>query len=301
SSYIELGELKSLRSLDLSGNLLPYSSLTVISKIRSLTHLRFYDLNLDAFPLEICKHLHHLKLLGLSNNNLKCLPKEIVNFTKLQELYLKENRFEHFPLELCQLFIPDEISSLQNLSQFYLACNKLTMVPDSLSKCYKLSVLDLSTNKLHKLPRSLKQLTEMKEFSISGNALAGFPRPLRHWKSLTVIYLKNCGLKVLWAWLGGRDMAWWAWQRKDTAKNPFPPQPTNLLSSSILLCRATKEDPVDQLGLGRQRIDGGGASKRRYLPVVQTTQNFRYRFSRTGQNLLNTIFGIKVKVQNLTC
>uniref|UniRef100_A0A670ZSP3 Cilia- and flagella-associated protein 299 n=1 Tax=Pseudonaja textilis TaxID=8673 RepID=A0A670ZSP3_PSETE len=49
---------------------------------------------------------------------------------------------------------------------------------------------------------------------------------------------------------------------KDTAKSPFPPHPTNLLSSSLLLCRATKEDPADQLGPERQRIDGGRASQR---------------------------------------
>uniref|UniRef100_A0A8C5RG33 nitric-oxide synthase (NADPH) n=1 Tax=Laticauda laticaudata TaxID=8630 RepID=A0A8C5RG33_LATLA len=81
----------------------------------------------------------------------------------------------------------------------------------------------------------------------------------------------------------------WAWQGKDTAKSPFPPHPTNLLSRSILLGRATKEDPADQLGLnGRRRIDGvGGASQRWHWQVLQTTQNFCYWFSRTGQNLLN--------------
>uniref|UniRef100_A0A8C5RK10 Tr-type G domain-containing protein n=1 Tax=Laticauda laticaudata TaxID=8630 RepID=A0A8C5RK10_LATLA len=49
---------------------------------------------------------------------------------------------------------------------------------------------------------------------------------------------------------------------KDTAKSPFPPHPTNLLFSSVLLCRATKEGPADQLGLnGRQRRDRSRASQ----------------------------------------
>uniref|UniRef100_A0A670ZBZ6 Betacellulin n=1 Tax=Pseudonaja textilis TaxID=8673 RepID=A0A670ZBZ6_PSETE len=51
-------------------------------------------------------------------------------------------------------------------------------------------------------------------------------------------------------------------QGKDTVKSPFPQYPTNQLSSSILLCRATKEDPANQLGLRRQGIDGGRASQR---------------------------------------
>uniref|UniRef100_A0A8C5SLE5 RNA binding protein, mRNA processing factor 2 n=1 Tax=Laticauda laticaudata TaxID=8630 RepID=A0A8C5SLE5_LATLA len=64
------------------------------------------------------------------------------------------------------------------------------------------------------------------------------------------------------------------------------PHPTNLLSSSFLLCRATKGDPADHLGLnGRQRIDGvDRASQRGYF--LQTTQNFHYWFSRTCQNQL---------------
>uniref|UniRef100_A0A670YWD3 Chloride voltage-gated channel 2 n=1 Tax=Pseudonaja textilis TaxID=8673 RepID=A0A670YWD3_PSETE len=70
-------------------------------------------------------------------------------------------------------------------------------------------------------------------------------------------------------------MALWEWQGKDTVKSTFPPYSSNLLSSSVLLCRATKEGPADQLGLnGRRRIDGGGASQRWDLPVLQTTQNF---------------------------
>uniref|UniRef100_A0A8C5S603 Phenylalanine zipper domain-containing protein n=1 Tax=Laticauda laticaudata TaxID=8630 RepID=A0A8C5S603_LATLA len=76
--------------------------------------------------------------------------------------------------------------------------------------------------------------------------------------------------------------------REGYCKIPFPPQPTNLLSSFVLLCRATTEDPANQLGLGRQRIDGSRANQRWYLPVLQTIQNVLYRFSRAVQNLLNS-------------
>uniref|UniRef100_A0A8C6XMK2 ABC-type glutathione-S-conjugate transporter n=1 Tax=Naja naja TaxID=35670 RepID=A0A8C6XMK2_NAJNA len=64
------------------------------------------------------------------------------------------------------------------------------------------------------------------------------------------------GFSFFYYWFCGCGLV--AWQRKDTVKSPFPAHPTNLLSSSVLLCRATKEDPANQLGLGRQRIDGVG-------------------------------------------
>uniref|UniRef100_A0A8C6XW96 SRCR domain-containing protein n=1 Tax=Naja naja TaxID=35670 RepID=A0A8C6XW96_NAJNA len=72
--------------------------------------------------------------------------------------------------------------------------------------------------------------------------------------------IQSFSLPVLWAWLGECGLV--AWQGKVTAKSPFPPHPTNLLSSSVLLCRATKKDPADKLGLGRQRIDWGAGPVR---------------------------------------
>lgn len=89
----ELGDLKCLLSLDLSNNPLSCSSLTVISKLQSLRQLRLYKTNLHEISVQICEYLHCVELLGLSDNNLKCLPKEIVNLTKLKEIYLQKNRF----------------------------------------------------------------------------------------------------------------------------------------------------------------------------------------------------------------
>uniref|UniRef100_A0A8C5RJE0 Dynamin 1 n=1 Tax=Laticauda laticaudata TaxID=8630 RepID=A0A8C5RJE0_LATLA len=65
-------------------------------------------------------------------------------------------------------------------------------------------------------------------------------------------------LPVLWAWLGRHGLVGMAAEgyckipvpspllvEGYVAKSPFPPQPTNLLSSSVLLCRATKGDTAD--------------------------------------------------------
>ncbi|XP_064373242.1 leucine-rich repeat and IQ domain-containing protein 4 [Dromaius novaehollandiae] len=207
----ELGELKCLRSLDLSNNPLSYSSLPVISKLQALRQLRLYKVNLHEIPVQICKYLHHVELLGLSDNNLKCLPKELVNLTQLREIYLQKNRFESFPMELCHMvnleiidleqnlvsLIPEEVGSLTNLVKLFLAFNNLFSIPDTLQHCQKLAVLDLSHNLLHKLPQGLKNLTEMEELGLSGNNLEKLPHEICSWMSLSLVYLRNTGLHTV--------------------------------------------------------------------------------------------------------
>jgi len=88
----ELGELKCFLSSDLGNNLLPCSLLLVISKLQFFCQLRLHKTNLHEIPVQICEYLHHVELVGLSHNNLKCLPKETVNLTKLQEIYLQKKQ-----------------------------------------------------------------------------------------------------------------------------------------------------------------------------------------------------------------
>ncbi|KAM6064415.1 leucine-rich repeat and IQ domain-containing protein 4 isoform 2-T2 [Theristicus caerulescens] len=207
----ELGELKCLLSLDLSNNPLSCSSLPVISKLQSLRQLRLYKTNLHEIPVQICEYLHHVELLGLSDNNLKCLPKEIVNLTKLKEIYLQKNRFKSIPKELCHIanleiidleqnlisFIPEEVGFLTNLVKLFLASNNLSSIPPTLQHCQKLAVLDLSHNLLHKLPPGLKNLTEMRVLRLSANSLEKFPRQICCWPSLSRVYLRNTGLRTV--------------------------------------------------------------------------------------------------------
>lgn len=208
---LQLGKLSRLEGLDLSDNPILPSWVPILSSIRSLRQLRLYRTQVGEIPTEICKHLHHLELLGLSGNRLKSLPKEIVNQTKLRELYLKQNQFEVFPPELCVLrnlviidldenrltALPEEIGRLTRLQKFYVARNSLQGLPESLGQCNQLSVLDLSYNRLHSLPRSLGGLSEMAEAGLSGNPLEKVPRLVCKWTSLQLLYLRNTGLRSL--------------------------------------------------------------------------------------------------------
>ncbi|KAM6127507.1 LOW QUALITY PROTEIN: leucine-rich repeat and IQ domain-containing protein 4 [Phoenicopterus ruber ruber] len=204
----EQGELKCLLSLDLSNNPLSCSSLPVICNLQSLRQLRLNETNLHRIPLQICEYLHHVELLGLSDNNLKCLPKEIANLTKLKEIYLQKNRFKSFPKDLCHIanleiidleqnlisLIPEQVGFLANLVKLFLAFNNLSSIPPTLQHCQKLAVLDLSHNLLHKLPPGLKNLTEMRVLRLSANILEKFPHQICCWPSLSHVYLRNTGL-----------------------------------------------------------------------------------------------------------
>lgn len=87
-----------------------------LSKLQSLRQLWLYKTNLHETPVQNCEYLHHVELLGLSDNNLKCLPKEIVNLPKLKEIYLQKNRFGNFPKELCHIANLDTTDLEQNQS-----------------------------------------------------------------------------------------------------------------------------------------------------------------------------------------
>lgn len=207
----ELGKLGSLEGLDLSHNPLLSSSLPVLSGLRRLRELRLYHTGLAEIPIVICKFLHHLELLGLSGNHLRSLPKELVNQTKLREIYLKQNQLEVFPAELCVLtnleiidldenklaVIPEEIGNLKRLQKFYLAYNSLPVLPEALGHCSQLSVLDLSYNRLHSIPHTLAELVGMTEIGLSGNHLEKVPRLVCKWTSMHLLYLCNTGLRGL--------------------------------------------------------------------------------------------------------
>uniref|UniRef100_A0A8C5RTT3 Ubiquitin-like domain-containing protein n=1 Tax=Laticauda laticaudata TaxID=8630 RepID=A0A8C5RTT3_LATLA len=94
--------------------------------------------------------------------------------------------------------------------------------------------------------RTLLACSWLRVGRVCGDTQAGFGTVV----GCNFFYYQFCGYGLV-------GVVWWAWQGKDTATSPFLPLPTDLLSSSILLCRATKEDPADQLVLnGRQRKDG---------------------------------------------
>jgi Leucine-rich repeat (LRR) protein len=113
----EIGNLPSLKVLDLSGN--DFTALP--QSLRKLNHLEelylndeknlFHNQNNQSLNLPL-----NLRILHLENDNLKNVPKEIYELKKLEQLFLNDNNFNQ---------IPKEMKSLKNLKQLDFHNNKI--------------------------------------------------------------------------------------------------------------------------------------------------------------------------------
>ncbi|KAI4487352.1 hypothetical protein M0804_005501 [Polistes exclamans] len=145
-------------------------------------------LNRKSFDLQILR-LNNLKVLNLSNNQIKSLPKDLGSMPHLQELILSGNRFgidantkwdwldqDNIRKNLCLLDltsnslieIPDKIGKLHGLVNLKLGINLLTVLPQSMRKLTSLRYLDLSNNSLQYLPEGIRKL-QLSEINIAGN------------------------------------------------------------------------------------------------------------------------------------
>ncbi len=117
---IEIGFLKKLKVLDLSGNdfkTLPKS----FSGLTNLEELFLNDeKNMNLYEnIEIISLLPHLRVLHLENDNLSNLPKNIFKLTNLETLFLNHNNFKQ---------IPKHIKGLDHLK--YLDLNDNKIIPE---------------------------------------------------------------------------------------------------------------------------------------------------------------------------
>jgi len=113
----EIGNLPSLKVLDLSGN--DFTALP--QSLRKLNHLEelylndeknlFHNQNNQSLNLPL-----NLRILHLENDNLKNVPKEIYELKKLEQLFLNDNNFNQ---------IPKEMKSMKNLKQLDFHNNKI--------------------------------------------------------------------------------------------------------------------------------------------------------------------------------
>lgn len=113
----EIGNLPSLKVLDLSGN--DFTALP--QSLKKLNHLEelylndeknlFHNQNNQSLNLPL-----NLRILHLENDNLKNVPKEIYELKKLEQLFLNDNNFNQ---------IPKEMKSMKNLKQLDFHNNKI--------------------------------------------------------------------------------------------------------------------------------------------------------------------------------
>jgi Leucine-rich repeat (LRR) protein len=147
--------------------------------------------NLTSFPIEILSLVDSLEILDLSDNQLKTLPAELKQLTKLKIIFASNNLFETLPeiLGLCKNlemvgFKANKIKQVPEnslppkLRWLILTDNQITSLPDSLGERPKMQKLALAGNLLTQLPANLALLHNLELVRISANQLTHFPDQL---------------------------------------------------------------------------------------------------------------------------
>jgi Leucine-rich repeat (LRR) protein len=185
-----IGNLKSLKSLELSNNSISGVIPTQLGSISSLENLWLRSNLLSGNIPRQLGNLSNLKKLFLSNNQLTgAIPKELGNLSNLQLLYLQRNKLT--------FSIPKEIGKLQKLTQLSLSGNSLTgQIPLELGNMTSLDILRLTENQLTgAIPKELSKLVNLDELHLSLNKLSGpVPVELGNLKNLTKLRLFNNSL-----------------------------------------------------------------------------------------------------------
>ncbi|CAN8313500.1 unnamed protein product [Cochlearia groenlandica] len=181
---LEIGDCKTLRSLDLSQNLLTGEIPHTLANLPVLTSL---DLTGNNFSGEIPAsfgRFESLEVLSLVYNLLDgAIPPFLGNVTSLKMLNLSYNPFR-------PSLIPPELGNLTNLEVMWLTeCNLIGEIPDSLGRLSKLVDLDLALNDLvGSIPSSLGGLTSVVQIELYNNSLTGdIPPELGDLKSLRLL------------------------------------------------------------------------------------------------------------------
>jgi Leucine-rich repeat (LRR) protein len=224
-SYIseDIGVLKSLKQLDLSGNILkslPQSigNLILLEDLNlGMVNLGFRMNLLTSLPATF-SNLTHLKRLDLSSNQLGLLPIGIEKLEKLEYIDLRQNQLRDFPSSLTKckslrylnlngnnlISIPEDIGGLAELEELRLDNNffnrfdkKIKTVPESIGKLTKLKVLTLRDNVIESIPSSIGNLHKIVFLDLRDNLLSSLPESICSLHNLRYLDLKTNELTSL--------------------------------------------------------------------------------------------------------
>ena len=181
----QLGDLRSLRSLNLSRNALVGPLPEELSRLERLESLLLFSSDLTGTIPEWLSDMPSLRVLELALNELTGpIPKELGRMPVIERLSLSEN-------ELAGK-IPPELGDLSTLVSLRLDANNLEGgIPPEFGNLANLRWLDLRSNQLNgPIPPELGRLTNLDELELYYNGLTGeIPRELGRLTNLTVLGL----------------------------------------------------------------------------------------------------------------
>lgn len=125
----------------------------------------------------------------MNDNEIKGIPKEIENLSRLETLDLSGNRIAQVYSKLFQLpklkilnlnnnrliNLPKQVGLLKNLRILQLQNNNLQILPEEIGELQNLLEINLSYNKFNNFPKVLFRLKNLTTIWIGGNYLGDFP------------------------------------------------------------------------------------------------------------------------------
>ena len=136
---------------------------TSIEEAQSVSVEAVYRLDLSKqklteLPKEVLTYTN-LKELYLTKNKLTRLPNDFKKLSKLEVLDISKNELTKFPIPLC---------SMVSLKQLFMGRNKMTSIPDCIGQLENLEVLDIWYNQITTLPNSVSKLKKLKSLDLRG-------------------------------------------------------------------------------------------------------------------------------------
>ncbi|CAH8262250.1 unnamed protein product [Arabidopsis lyrata] len=204
----DIGNLVSLRSLDLGDNMLTGLLPTSIGKLSELGVLSLYSNRISREIPSSIGNITGLVHLYLFNNSFEgTIPPSLGNCSYLLELWIAYNKLSGIiPREIMQIpnlvkliiegnsligSLPNDVGRLQYLVLLKVGNNNLSgQLPQTLGQCISLEVIYLQGNSFVGAIPDIKALMGVKRVDLSNNNLSGsIPRYLGHFPSLEYLNL----------------------------------------------------------------------------------------------------------------
>ena len=130
----------------------------------NLEYLSLKNDDLEIVPDGLSK-LKKLKTLDLSGNNFKTLPSTLGGLSKLEVLYMNDEK--QFDLENSI----ETISKMKSLKELHLENDNLKSLPKKFEKMSSLETLYLNDNNFIELPKQIMKLQHLKYLDLKNNKI----------------------------------------------------------------------------------------------------------------------------------
>ncbi|KAJ3624086.1 hypothetical protein MTP99_017737 [Tenebrio molitor] len=210
-------DLSNLKWLIINKQLVEISK-NAFSYCKQLMHLILYDNDIGTLKESTFVRFKNMAKLGLENNNIKEIEKNVFKSSKIESLDLSYNKITVFAAGVfnkCQVkelslthnmlwkvevnslpttlkflrldhnsfdLAPDELERMSQLEEFTVSHNKIKSIPD-LSRLPMLKKLDFSFNQISSVNQQFDNLTHLRHLDLSGNKLwrlAFTPKFIKH-------------------------------------------------------------------------------------------------------------------------